>query len=96
MCTSAQYPPPVPQGYISLDGNCVCANHRAVRSSLTLDFATFSISANRTNNRVNDNNVMIESHVTDFAFSAHGVRLFFKLCVPLEMRHEEAADLCCF
>lgn len=59
MCTSAQYPSAILQGDVCFYGNSVGANYWAVSSSLTLDFATFSISVNRTNNREN-NNVIIE------------------------------------
>lgn len=45
MCTTAQYPSPFLQGYVCFYGNSVGANYWAVSSSLTLDFATFCITA---------------------------------------------------
>ena len=44
---TAQYPSPVLHGDVRLYGNSVGTNYWAVSSSLTLDFATFSISVNR-------------------------------------------------
>lgn len=51
MRTPAQDPPSFLQGNISFYGNSVGTNYRAVGSSLTLDFATFSIPAKTTKNR---------------------------------------------
>lgn len=59
VCPPAQYPPPFLQGDVRFYGNSVGANYGPVGSSLTLDFATFSISADETNNRENSN-VIIE------------------------------------
>lgn len=57
MSTSAQDPTAFLQRDVGFYGNSIGANYGAVSSSLTLDFATFSIAANRTNKRQN-NNVM--------------------------------------
>lgn len=51
MRTPAQDPPSFLQGNIRFYGNSIGTNYGAVGSSLTLDFATFSIAAKRTKNR---------------------------------------------
>ena len=51
MCPPAQYPSPFLQGYVCFYGNSVGADYWAVGSSLTLDFATFSISVYTANKK---------------------------------------------
>lgn len=51
MRTPAQDPPSFLQRNISFYGNSIGTNYGAVSSSLTLDFATFSISAKKNKNR---------------------------------------------
>lgn len=48
MRAPAQYPPPFLERDVCFYGNSVGTNYWAVSSSLTLDFATFRIPANRT------------------------------------------------
>lgn len=65
MRAPAQYPPPFLEWDVCFYGNSVGTNYWAVSSSLTLDFAAFCISANRTDDREN-RNVIIEQNVTPF------------------------------
>lgn len=93
MCTPAQDPSSFLQWNISFYGNSIRTNYGAVSSSLTLDFATFRISARRNKNAENSSAV-IESRC--FTKCVHRTCSYFSyviLGIQLERIAREEACL---
>lgn len=67
MRTPAQDPPSFLQRNISFYGNSIGTNYGAVSSSLTLDFATFRISAKRNKSGENSNGIIEPRHFSKCA-----------------------------